>query len=140
MLDALITFFIALFSADFFKQLLATLGLLTLVAVVLIVPLAGCQPNMEPMERVSNKVLDSVIGPAITKGLQDLDSKALSLQGGMQGIEPGYEIVVEGKIVNGFEGKGTVRAKGLAGQLQGSYSATPGEKSPAKTEGATAPQ
>ena len=81
--------------------------------------LPGCAPSTEPLERTANKVLDTVVAPAVTKALDETNFRTYTLQGGAQVIEPGWDLEFEGVLVNGVKGHMTIRAAGVAGQLQG---------------------
>lgn len=115
-----------------------TYGFVLVMALLVCLSPMGCAPNTEPMERLGNRAIDEIIGPAVQKSLVELGTRTGTIQGGVQGIEPGYEVVVEGKIVNGFEGKATIRAKGVAGQftghLQGDSDAASSEEDSAPNE------
>ena len=79
----------------------------------------GCSPNMEPLERTSNQIIDKVVAPAVAKAIEETSTRTATIQGGVQGIEPGWEAQVDGFLVNGFQGRFSMRAKGVAGQLTG---------------------
>ena len=63
----------------------------------------------------------------MTKALAETSARTAQLQAGAQAINPGYVIVVEGKICQGFEGKFIVRTDGLAVQIQGNAQADQGQ-------------
>jgi len=79
----------------------------------------GCAPNTEPMERMANKVMETVVAPVAAKAVEEVKTRAATLQGGAQVLEPGYETEIEGYLVQGFKGTITIKLKGVAGQLTG---------------------
>ena len=87
----------------------------------------GCSPGSEAIERFSQTTLKEAIAPAVTKALAETSARTAQLQAGAQAINPGYVIVAEGKICQGFEGKFIVRTDGLAVQIQGNAQADQGQ-------------
>jgi hypothetical protein len=89
--------------------------------------IAGCTtPGQTELERLNDRVFVDVIGPAITKAMEETTARTAALQGGVQGIEPGYEVVFDGIIGTSIRGKATVRIVGIAGQLTGGTQADEG--------------
>lgn len=91
------------------------------IGMVLMVLVAGCGPDKQDvLTHVSDKVIDSVVKPAVEKALAETSVTGAQLQGGLQGIEPGYKVDVDGYLVQGFRGSIVIRTVGVAGQLTGS--------------------
>jgi len=92
---------------------------------VLAVLAVGCGPDKQDvLTHVSDKVIDTIVGPAVQKALSETSVTGAQLQGGLQGIEPGYKVDVDGYLVQGFRGSIVIRAIGVAGQITGSGQAT----------------
>lgn len=108
---------------------LIQLILAALVGLGWLASVPGCAPNTEPLERTANKVLDTVVAPAVAKALEETNFRTATIQGGAQVIEPGWRIEFQGVMVNGVQGYMNIRAAGVAGQLtghsQGDNEATP---------------
>ncbi len=92
---------------------------------VLAMCVVGCGPDKQDvLTHVSDKVIDTIVGPAVQKALSETSVTGAQLQGGLQGIEPGYKVDVDGYLVQGFRGSIVIRAIGVAGQITGSGQAT----------------
>lgn len=89
------------------------LGLGTLVL------LAGCRQVDSNLQYVTQ-----TLTPTITKAIAETKIETSQLQGGVQGIEPGYGVDFEGYWVTGIKGQVVVYLKGVAGQVQGAGQAT----------------
>lgn len=74
------------------------------------------------IEKHVSTLMEKAVGPAVQKGLSDLQSTHGSLSGNVFGIHPGYSAKFEGKWVVGVEGEVEVRAVGIAGSISGTYS------------------
>jgi hypothetical protein len=91
-----------------------------IIAFAIAIALAGCTtPGQTELERLNDTVFADVIGPAIAKAMEETTTQTAALQGGVQGIEPGYEVVFDGIVGTSIRGKATVRIVGIAGQLVG---------------------
>ncbi len=91
----------------------------------------------DPIVHVGDRAFDT-LDKGIDKGLAELSTQHLSLMGGAQFLVPGWDISVEGLLVNGFKGQATVKAIGLAGQFQSSTGAIPNDRfAPPPEPGAT---
>lgn len=96
--------------------------LLSSAACACAVFLAGCglgNAQFEPIERTTTVIIDKVVIPVTSKLIEETSSRSGQLIGGAQAINPGYQIDISGKLVQGFEARVVLRTIGLAGQLQG---------------------
>ena len=109
----------------FFESLAAVFSVFLLLLVVL---LGGCAPQATEIERGMTFVGEKVLVPVVEKALHETSMRTATLQGGIQGINPGYVLEMEGLLVNGFKGKVVVRVIGIAGQLQGHGQADQGQE------------
>ena len=91
--------------------------------------LVGCQPNLEPMERVANTIITQVVNPAVTKAGEELATESASLHGSGQLINPGYVMDGYGIVGTGFVWRATIRLEGASANLS---AATQGGQIPAK--------
>jgi hypothetical protein len=64
-------------------------------------------------------IFRDMIVPVTTKAIKEVGVRTATLQGGAQVINPGYDIVIEGFLVQGFKGRAIVRIIGVSGQLMG---------------------
>ena len=101
--------------------LLAIVSLVLLAATALI--MAGCAPQATEMERISNRVIDEVIKPAVTQAMEDTTMQTAALQGNVHFNNAGYNCSFEGFWVTGVKGECTVRLVGVDGGLTGSTQA-----------------
>ena len=99
------------------------------------VMLVGCAPNTEPLERVSTKVIDEVVRPAVEKALSEAAVRTATGQLAGQMIEPGWRVSGEGKLVQGFEFELEIIAVGVAGQGMGHVQTDQGPNLAGRNEG-----
>lgn len=91
-----------------------------LVGVVFLgVAVIGCQPDLEPIERGTNAMIDKVVSPAIEKASAELTARTAQYQGQGSLINPGYRI-------QGYAGFGPcvlynfeINAVGVSGNVAG---------------------
>ena len=121
---ALWAFFLALATAfgGLFTALGQALGQTTVVvaALVFVAATTGCAPQATELERFSNQVVTTVVVPAVEKALSETAVRTSQLQGGAEGIEPGYVFEFEGGWCTGVRGKALVYLKGVSGRISGS--------------------
>ncbi len=100
----------------------------TLVLALLVVILSpGCAVNTEPIERVSNRMIDEVVSPAVQKAVTDLGQRSAALQGQGSLINPGYVMDGYGIVGTGFVWTASVKLDGVSANLAG---ATQGDQGP----------
>ena len=121
---AFVALCVALASAfgGFLQALAQVLGTTTVVAAALLLVTAatGCAPQATELERFSNQVVTTVVVPAVEKALSETAVRTSQLQGGAEGIEPGYVFEFEGGWCTGVRGKALVYLKGVSGRISGS--------------------
>lgn len=87
----------------------------------------GCAPETTELERAWTSLNQDIIAPAVTKAIEETSTRTATLQGGAQGIEPGYEVDVFGFFGTGIHSKVMVRLVGVSGQLTGHVQADAGQ-------------
>jgi hypothetical protein len=90
-----------------------------ILVVILTLFLVGCPPSTTEIERKIDRSFDDIIVPITKKAITEVGVRTATLQGGAQVINPGYDIVIEGFLVQGFKGRALVRIIGVSGQLMG---------------------
>lgn len=100
---------------------LLTVVMRTWVAAVVVLGgcLAGCQPNMEPIERTANTLMLEVLKPAVEKATSELSTRTAALQGQGSLINPGYVIEGFGNFGPGVAYRMVIRTDGISGNLAG---------------------
>jgi len=98
-----------------------------LLAMLVVVLSPGCAVNTEPIERVSNRMIDEVVSPAIQKAATDLSERSAALQGQGSLINPGYVMDGYGIVGTGFVWTASVKLDGVSANLAG---ATQGDQGP----------
>jgi len=93
-----------------------TLFFLTLSLCAFLVLCAGCQPNTEPIERTANKGFD-IANQYVGKALAETSTRTSSMQGNLQGVEPGWVFEGFGIFGTGVVYQGKLYAKGVSGGL-----------------------
>jgi len=89
--------------------------------------LGGCAPQATELERFHDRLMTDVIGPAVTKSIDETSVRTATLQGGAQVIEPGYLTEIEGFWGTGVKAKAIIRVVGVSGQLTGHSQADQGQ-------------
>jgi hypothetical protein len=97
---------------------------------VVFLAIAGCTSQMEALERTGTKIIDDVVKPTLAEALKNTDMTSVSLHGSAQGIDPGWEMIIEGYLVQGFKGTASIRARGVAGQISGATQGSASAPSP----------
>lgn len=88
-----------------------------LIAAALAAVLAvGCQPNSEPLERTANKGFD-IAQQYVAKALAETSTRTSTMQGNLQGVEPGWVFEGFGIFGTGVVYEGKLYAKGVSGGL-----------------------
>jgi hypothetical protein len=118
-----------------FGDLWSAVSALIVAALTLVLSLfsTGCAPNATELERGFTFVGERILVPIANKALTETITRSSYLGGGVQGIEPGYCVEIEGKLVQGFEGKAEIRACGISGQLTGHVQSDAGQEAPQLT-------
>jgi len=90
------------------------------------VSVVGCAPDTEPIERAANKLVTTVVDPAVKEAMKDLKTRNAALQGQGSLINPGYEVDGYGIFGTGIVYKFTVRIIGASANLAGATQADQG--------------
>jgi len=90
-------------------------------------PIAGCALNTEPIERGMNKMVETVIQPAVEKVSEEITVRTAQLQGQGSLINPGYTVEFEGGMFNGVKGEFTIKATGVSANLAASAQGDAGQ-------------
>jgi hypothetical protein len=87
----------------------------------------GCQPNIEPMERLGTTIMTEVVKPAVEKAASELTSQSASLHGAASVITPGY--TGKGCLImgTGAAWEFSVTADGITATVTGATMAAPKE-------------
>lgn len=109
---------------------------LLLVLAALLVFSAGCTPDLSPLERGTNKVVDGMATPVLVKAVDKLDPATAQMQGQGTILNPKY--VVKGHTVVGT-GVAFEFSVGVEGASANLAAATQSDRPPAKTEPSTQP-
>jgi hypothetical protein len=116
---------------------------LLLLGAILGLLMVGCQPNMEPIERTAGKGID-IANQYVSKALAETSTRTSTMQGNLDGIEPGWVFRGYGIFGTGVVYEGQLYAKGVSGGMtlhaqadQGQATTDerpPGERAPAKIQ------
>jgi hypothetical protein len=87
----------------------------------------GCAPQTTELERAWTTINQEVIGPAVTKAMEETSTRTSTLQASAQANNPGYEVEVLALFGTGIHAKTVVRLVGVSGQISGHAQADAGQ-------------
>lgn len=96
----------------------------------LLLGVAGCTPDSEPIERAANRAVDEVIKPLMEKGISELSTRTAQFQGQLSAINPGYVVEGHGIFGTGLVYQLKIRTDGVSGNIAGAGQLDQGEALP----------
>lgn len=101
---------------------------LFILMVLLGVAIAGCSPNVEPIERASTTAMERIVGPAVEKATAELSTRTAQMSGQGSLINPGYNIRGYGIFGTGVVYEMRMNADGVSANIAGATQADQGQE------------